>query len=213
MSLSRALSQLSEVEMKITQLHADQADADFFVLSELIKDYITVVQAIKVFTISHCAQCCHCWLVTCKQLDTIYLLVAYFQQNCCWHSHVVLCMAQELLYVKCTQFDWLNVLGLYHKPTFSQQTTNNMRITVWNGGDLFHFISFYLFTAYEDVTQLVKDNTTWAIKLIIKRFIRPNKVEHINDYLFIDTYKSYCLLMFIFLFKRLLVYLSQTSAI
>jgi len=24
----------------------------------------------------------------------------------------------------------------------------------------FHFISFYLFTAYEEVTQLVKDNTT-----------------------------------------------------
>jgi sorting nexin-1/2 len=48
MSLSRALSHLSEVETKISQLHADQADADFFVLSELVKDYITVVQAIKV---------------------------------------------------------------------------------------------------------------------------------------------------------------------
>lgn len=48
MSLSRALSHLSEVEMKMSQLQADQVDADFFVLSELVKDYITVVQAIKV---------------------------------------------------------------------------------------------------------------------------------------------------------------------
>ena len=47
-SLSRALSQLAEIEERIDQLHADQADADFFVLAELIKDYVGMVGAVKV---------------------------------------------------------------------------------------------------------------------------------------------------------------------
>ena len=47
-SLSRALSQLAEIEEKIDQLHQDQADSDFFVLSELIKDYIMLIGSIKV---------------------------------------------------------------------------------------------------------------------------------------------------------------------
>ncbi len=47
-ALSRALSQLAEVEEKIDQLHMDQADNDFFVFSELIKDYIALTGAVKV---------------------------------------------------------------------------------------------------------------------------------------------------------------------
>ena len=47
-ALSRALSQLAEVEEKIDQLHMDQADNDFFVFSELIKDYISLIGAVKV---------------------------------------------------------------------------------------------------------------------------------------------------------------------
>ena len=47
-SLSRALSQLAEIEERIDQLHMDQADADFFVLAELIKDYVGMVGAVKV---------------------------------------------------------------------------------------------------------------------------------------------------------------------
>ncbi|KAK2175634.1 hypothetical protein NP493_718g04003 [Ridgeia piscesae] len=46
-ALSRALSQLAEIEERIDQLHMDQADADFFVLSELIKDYVGMVSAVK----------------------------------------------------------------------------------------------------------------------------------------------------------------------
>ncbi|KAI0208323.1 Sorting nexin-2 [Lamellibrachia satsuma] len=46
-ALSRALSQLAEIEERIDQLHMDQADADFFVLSELIKDYVGMVAAVK----------------------------------------------------------------------------------------------------------------------------------------------------------------------
>lgn len=49
-ALSRALSQLAEVEEKIDQLHMDQADNDFFVFSELIKDYIALIGAVKVST-------------------------------------------------------------------------------------------------------------------------------------------------------------------
>ena len=47
-ALSRALSQLAEVEEKVDILHLDQADSDFFVLAELVKDYISLVGAIKV---------------------------------------------------------------------------------------------------------------------------------------------------------------------
>lgn len=46
-SLSRALSQLAEIEEKVDQLHMDQADADFFVLAELIKDYVNLMGAVK----------------------------------------------------------------------------------------------------------------------------------------------------------------------
>ncbi|KAL9986700.1 hypothetical protein ACROYT_G000881 [Oculina patagonica] len=46
-TLSRALSQLAEVEEKIEQLHIQQADSDFYVLAELLKDYIGLIQAVK----------------------------------------------------------------------------------------------------------------------------------------------------------------------
>lgn len=47
-ALSRAISQLAEVEEKIEQLHQDQADTDFFVLAELLRDYVSLMAAIKV---------------------------------------------------------------------------------------------------------------------------------------------------------------------
>ncbi|XP_054721066.1 sorting nexin-2-like isoform X2 [Uloborus diversus] len=46
-ALSRALSQLAEVEEKIEQLHSHQAGQDFFLLSELLKDYISLIGAVK----------------------------------------------------------------------------------------------------------------------------------------------------------------------
>jgi len=53
MALSRTLSQLSDTTNKLSQLHADQADVDFYVISELIKDYVCVIQSIKVCSTSH----------------------------------------------------------------------------------------------------------------------------------------------------------------
>lgn len=47
-ALSRALSQLAEVEEKIDQLHQEQAFADFYVFSELLSDYIRLIGAVKV---------------------------------------------------------------------------------------------------------------------------------------------------------------------
>ena len=47
-SMSKALSQLAEVEEKVDQLHIEQSDADYYIFSELIKDYIGLVQAVKV---------------------------------------------------------------------------------------------------------------------------------------------------------------------
>lgn len=51
MALSKALSALAEIETKVEQLTADQADADFFVLSELVKDYINLIQSVKVLSV------------------------------------------------------------------------------------------------------------------------------------------------------------------
>lgn len=47
-ALSRALSQLAEVEEKMDQLHQDQANADFYLFSELLGDYVRLITAVKV---------------------------------------------------------------------------------------------------------------------------------------------------------------------
>uniref|UniRef100_A0A3P9Q013 Sorting nexin-2 n=1 Tax=Poecilia reticulata TaxID=8081 RepID=A0A3P9Q013_POERE len=46
-ALSRALSQLAEVEEKIDQLHQDQANADLYLFSELLGDYVRLIGAVK----------------------------------------------------------------------------------------------------------------------------------------------------------------------
>uniref|UniRef100_A0A8D0B6P1 Sorting nexin-1 n=1 Tax=Salvator merianae TaxID=96440 RepID=A0A8D0B6P1_SALMN len=46
-ALSRALSQLAEVEEKIEQLHQEQANSDFFLLAELLSDYIRLLSAVR----------------------------------------------------------------------------------------------------------------------------------------------------------------------
>ncbi|XP_064474974.1 sorting nexin-2-like isoform X2 [Ornithodoros turicata] len=45
--LSRALSKLAEVEERVEQLHARQANQDFYTLAELLKDYLALVGTIK----------------------------------------------------------------------------------------------------------------------------------------------------------------------
>ncbi|XP_061077202.1 sorting nexin-1a [Conger conger] len=46
-ALSRALSQLAEVEDKIEQLHQEQASSDFFIFAELLADYIRLLGAVR----------------------------------------------------------------------------------------------------------------------------------------------------------------------
>uniref|UniRef100_G3TUU6 Sorting nexin-1 n=1 Tax=Loxodonta africana TaxID=9785 RepID=G3TUU6_LOXAF len=46
-ALSRALSQLAEVEEKIEQLHQEQANNDFFLLAELLSDYIRLLAIVR----------------------------------------------------------------------------------------------------------------------------------------------------------------------
>nr|XP_036860054.1 sorting nexin-1 isoform X1 [Manis javanica] len=46
-ALSRALSQLAEVEEKIEQLHQEQATNDFFLLAELLSDYIRLLAIVR----------------------------------------------------------------------------------------------------------------------------------------------------------------------
>jgi len=45
--LSAALAQLADLEEKVEKVHEEQAKADFFLLSELVKDYIGIVGAVK----------------------------------------------------------------------------------------------------------------------------------------------------------------------
>lgn len=52
-ALSRALSQLAEVEDRIELLHQDQASNDFFTFSELLADYIRLLGAVRVHTHTH----------------------------------------------------------------------------------------------------------------------------------------------------------------
>lgn len=47
-ALSRALSQLAEVEEKIEQLHQEQANNDFFLLAELLSDYVRLLSVVRV---------------------------------------------------------------------------------------------------------------------------------------------------------------------
>ncbi|XP_029430748.1 sorting nexin-1 [Rhinatrema bivittatum] len=46
-ALSRALSQLAELEEKIEQLHQEQANSDFFVLAEMLADYIRLLSTVR----------------------------------------------------------------------------------------------------------------------------------------------------------------------
>ncbi|XP_072050647.1 sorting nexin-2-like isoform X2 [Amphiura filiformis] len=46
-ALSRAISQLAETEEKIENLHVEQANTDFYVFSELLKDYIGLIAAVR----------------------------------------------------------------------------------------------------------------------------------------------------------------------
>uniref|UniRef100_A0A8D3ACQ9 Sorting nexin-2 n=2 Tax=Scophthalmus maximus TaxID=52904 RepID=A0A8D3ACQ9_SCOMX len=46
-ALSRALSQLAEVEDKMEQLHQEQAASDFFIFAELLGDYIRLLGAVR----------------------------------------------------------------------------------------------------------------------------------------------------------------------
>ncbi|GFN75319.1 sorting nexin-2 [Plakobranchus ocellatus] len=46
-ALSRALSQLAETEEKIEVLHREQSEADFFLMAELMKDYVALMGAVK----------------------------------------------------------------------------------------------------------------------------------------------------------------------
>lgn len=48
-ALSRALSQLAEVEDKMEQLHQEQAASDTFTFAEMIADYIRLLGAVRVW--------------------------------------------------------------------------------------------------------------------------------------------------------------------
>lgn len=46
-SLSRALSELADTEEKVEALHVEQANTDFYILCELLKDYLGLLGAVK----------------------------------------------------------------------------------------------------------------------------------------------------------------------
>lgn len=85
-ALSRALSQLAEVEEKIDQLHQEQAYADFYLFAELLSDYVRLLTAVKVFIFSHLntkkgkiTQTCVLWQDKWQVLVWSNALVHYFE--------------------------------------------------------------------------------------------------------------------------------------
>lgn len=72
-ALSRALSQLAELEDKMEQLHQEQAASDFFIFEELLADYIRLLGAVRVSAQlqrrpagkRNCYQIKHLWLLRC----------------------------------------------------------------------------------------------------------------------------------------------------
>uniref|UniRef100_A0A6I8SE29 Sorting nexin 1 n=1 Tax=Xenopus tropicalis TaxID=8364 RepID=A0A6I8SE29_XENTR len=75
-ALSRALSQLAEVEEKIEQLHQEQANSDFFLLAELLADYIRMLSAVRVSIVCGdiLALVCFCTLIPNSLLNETYNL-------------------------------------------------------------------------------------------------------------------------------------------
>jgi len=72
-SLARTLSQLSEVEEKVESVHQAQSDADFYVLAELIRDYIGMVHAVKVLCVISIALMLYV-LINCTSSKLVRLL-------------------------------------------------------------------------------------------------------------------------------------------
>lgn len=46
--LKQVMSRLSSVEESVQQICEEQADSDFFTFSELLKDYLSLISAVKV---------------------------------------------------------------------------------------------------------------------------------------------------------------------
>jgi sorting nexin-1/2 len=47
-ALARAFSQLAETQEKVGLLQHDQAEKDFFIFSEMLRDYLCLIAAVKV---------------------------------------------------------------------------------------------------------------------------------------------------------------------
>jgi len=47
-NLAQVMSKLAELEEKAQLIHEEQCDSDFFTLSELLKDYLSQISAVKV---------------------------------------------------------------------------------------------------------------------------------------------------------------------
>lgn len=80
-SLSRALSKLAEVEDRVDQIHQEQANQDFYVFAELLKDYISLITAIKVIIVSrYCYSLTKFALVCYPFIETVHRLffLGYF---------------------------------------------------------------------------------------------------------------------------------------
>lgn len=74
-ALSRALSQLAEVEEKIDQLHQEQANADLYLFSELLGDYVRLIGAVKVWTRNQAGRN---WFDRKTQIYTLNLALSFY---------------------------------------------------------------------------------------------------------------------------------------
>ena len=97
-SLSRALSQLAETEEKIDLLYQEQANVDFTVLAELLRDYIGLLGTVRVrkketifiFFVQFC-------LYGLAEIPSVYRLIDWLTD---WRVMV------QLISPSCWSIDW-----------------------------------------------------------------------------------------------------------
>ena len=61
-NLSQVMSKLAEVQENLQQIIEEQADSDFFTFSELLKDYLSQISAVKVMSKPLSAQSMAVWV-------------------------------------------------------------------------------------------------------------------------------------------------------
>ena len=87
--LSAALAQLAEVEEKVEKVHEQQAKDDFYLMSELVRDYVGIVGSVReAFQVSFQSTSFICLFVNCALPDCSFLHVCTAQHTWSFQERV-----------------------------------------------------------------------------------------------------------------------------